>query len=267
MQDHDFGELPPLQALVSLRGRRAVVTGGGRGIGRAIAFRLAEAGAAVTIGDVDAERAAATAAAIARATGSQVAGTDMDVTDAASVAATAAGAVARFGGLDTWINNAGVLHSTGPLEDADEELWDEVVRVNLRGAFLGCREAARRFAGPGVIVNVSSITSLRATPASSAYVSTKSAIVGLTRAAAKDLGPRGIRVVAVAPGFVETPGTREVSATFGERGLDFDAMASANPLGRLAVPDDIGRAVLFCASDLATHVSGSLVVVDGGSTS
>ncbi|MET8992453.1 SDR family oxidoreductase, partial [Nonomuraea wenchangensis] len=136
-----------LAELVSLRGRRAVVTGGARGLGKAIAARLAEAGADLLIGDLDEEQAAAAAKELAERHGVHAVGAAMDVTDAAAVAAAADRAVAELGGLEIWVNNAGIFPAV-PLLEMTEETWDQVFAVNARGVFVGAREAARRMSAP-----------------------------------------------------------------------------------------------------------------------
>ena len=187
----------PFADLLSLAGRRAVVTGGARGLGRAIAARLAEAGASVLVGDRDAEGATAAAKAIASETGAETIGCHLDVTDSASVASCAALANDEFGGLDIWVNNAGIF-PTSPATEMSDEAWDAVIDVNLRGAFIGCREAARTMiaAGKGgVIVNIASTAGLRGTgPGVAHYVASKHGVTGLTKQLAIEFGPHGIRV-------------------------------------------------------------------------
>lgn len=247
-----------IQELVSLTGRRAVVTGGAKGLGAAIAGRLADAGAAVLVADLDDDAAAATAASIG---GSSV---HLDVADSASVAAVADAVVERLGGLDIWVNNAGVYPSRPVLEMTDEE-WDAVLDVNLRGTFLGCRESARRMVAAGhggVIVNLSSVAGLGGRgPRVPHYVASKHGVVGLTKQLALELGVHGIRVLAVAPSQIVTPGVEAAMARSATA-----AQPPTSPLGRVGEPDDVARVVLFCASDLASFMSGSTLVVDGGET-
>jgi NAD(P)-dependent dehydrogenase (short-subunit alcohol dehydrogenase family) len=252
----------PVAELLSLRGRRAVVTGGGRGLGRAIARRLAEAGASVLIGDVDAASAEATAAELSAEGGGTVVAAPLDVADPASVVAAVGAAVERLGGLDIWVNNAGVYPSKPVLEMSDAD-WDHVVRTNLGGTFAGAREAARHMVGAGhggVIVNVSSIAGLRGRGRGIPhYVASKHGIIGLTRQLALEFADAGIRVLAVAPTTIVTPGV--------EDGLGHPADLEeriAAPLGRAGQPDDVARVVLFCACDLSAFMTGSTVVVDGG---
>lgn len=252
----------PVSELASLRGRRAVVTGAARGLGRAIAARLAEAGASVVVADLDEEGAAATAADLAGRFPADVTAAPLDVTVPASVAALA-DAVDRRGGIDIWINNAGVFPSTPLLELGDDE-WERVLTINLRGTFLGCREAARSMVGRGrggVIVNLSSVAGLRGRSAGvSHYVASKHGVVGLTRQLAVELADHAIRVLAVAPTTIVTPG---VASAMGGSDADLEA-ALRRPLGRAGRPDDVARVVLFCASDLSLFMSGSTLVVDGG---
>ncbi|MFD0689644.1 SDR family NAD(P)-dependent oxidoreductase [Actinomadura fibrosa] len=258
----------PLADLLSLRGRRAVVTGGGRGLGRAIAARLAEAGADLVIGDIDEGSAAAVAADLAGRYGVRATGAAMDVADGKSVAAAADRSVSELGGLEIWVNNAGVFPSV-PLLEMSEDAWDEVFAVNARGVFLGAREAARCMAGAGgVIVNIVSTAGFRGSaPGLAAYVASKHAARGLTRELALELAPSGIRVLGVAPTYVPTEGNRLAAAAagFDLDDLPTDLMATG-PIGRGGVPDDIARVVLFCASDLSAFMTGSTLLADGGDT-
>lgn len=261
-----------LQQLVSLDGRVAVVTGAARGIGQAIARRLAEAGATVLIGDLDEAGAAATAEAIARDFGRPARGLALDVMDENAIVALADRAVSEFGRLDIWVNNAGIFPGS-PTVDLLADVWDKVQDVNLRGTFLGCREAARRMMAQtpkgGVIVNIASVSSYRGRPGLAAYVSSKAGVVGLTKSLGVELGKHDIRVLAVAPTGIATPGILERKAqSSGAELARIEALeksvGDALPLGRLGVPDDIARAVLFCASDLSMLMTGSTIAVDAG---
>ncbi|MFD8564761.1 SDR family NAD(P)-dependent oxidoreductase [Streptosporangium canum] len=259
----------PLAELVSLRGRRAVVTGGGRGLGKAIALRLAEAGADLLIGDIDEDLAMTAARQVAESHGVRAIGAAMDVTDAVAVAAVADRAVAELGGLDVWVNNAGIFPSV-PLLEMSEETWDKVFDVNARGVFVGAREAARRMSAAGtggVIVNIVSTAGFRGSaPGLAAYVGSKHAARGLTRELALELAPLGIRVLGVAPSFVPTEGNMMMAAAMmGDDVPPTDLMLNS-PISRVGVPDDIARVVLFCASDLSTFMTGSTLLADGGDT-
>ncbi|MGY0064312.1 SDR family NAD(P)-dependent oxidoreductase [Streptomyces sp. LZ34] len=265
----------PLAELVSLSGRHAVVTGAGRGLGRAIAERLVEAGADVLVADIERELAATVAEDLnARGQGRALAAL-LDVTDAGSVVAAADLAVREFGGVDIWVNNAGIFPSVPALEMSGTT-WDEVFAVNTRGVFLGSREAARRMSeagSGGVIVNVVSTAGFRGTaPGLAAYVASKHAARGLTRQLALEFAPFGIRVLGVAPTYVPTEGNMAAAAAAAsETAATADAgdiMPVMQPslLGRLGVPDDIARVVLFCASDLSAFMTGSTLLADAGET-
>jgi NAD(P)-dependent dehydrogenase (short-subunit alcohol dehydrogenase family) len=254
-----------LSDLISLTGQVAVVTGAARGIGAGIAVRLAQAGALVVLADLDGEAAVTLAKQLEEEHGRPMVGTAVDVADEASVVALGDLAAKRSGHLDIWINNAGIFPHTGPTVDADAALFERVLAVNVNGMFYGAREAARRMAAGGSIVNLASITGFAARAGLTAYSTSKHAVVGLTRNLAKDLAPRGIRVNAVAPGLIVTPGV--LSGSAGES-RSAAAMASrpTAPLGRHGVPDDVARVVLFLVSDLAAFVSGATIVIDGGDT-
>lgn len=254
--------------LISLKNRVAVVTGGARGIGFAVSRRLAEAGAAVIIGDVNGAGAREAAQHIA-ATGWQASGDYLDVTDRASVSALADRVVGRLGGIDIWVNNAGIVPSTPLLELSDAE-WEQVLAINLRGTFIGAQEAGRRMvkAGKGgVIVNIASLAAFSAYgPGFAHYTSSKHGVIGLTKSLAVELGPHNIRVLAVAPTLTDTPGLRAGLEAYKAVGLDnaMEMVAARAPLKRTAVPDDIARVVLFCVSDLAMLMTGSTLLVDAG---
>ncbi|HEY6452827.1 MAG TPA: SDR family NAD(P)-dependent oxidoreductase [Steroidobacteraceae bacterium] len=262
----------PIAQLISLAGRHAVITGGARGIGYAIARRLAEAGAQVLIGDKDAAAAAAAAANIASAFGVRAIARALDVADARSMAGLAEFADQSFGSLEIWVNNAGVYPARPLLETSDEE-WDFVNDTNLKGTFLGCREAGRRMAAAhaGVIINITSVSGYRGRATMAHYVASKHGVVGLSKALAMELGPKGVRVVAVSPALTETPGYQAAVTDEGD-GSDarrknqalHERIRSLVPLGRMGRPDDVARAVLFCASDLAAFVTATTVFADGG---
>jgi NAD(P)-dependent dehydrogenase (short-subunit alcohol dehydrogenase family) len=258
-----------LAELIRLDGKVAVVTGGARGLGKAISRRLAEAGAAVVIADLDVTGAEATAKDLAKVTGGTLVAQAVDVTDADSVAALGQGVVEELGGLDIWVNNAGIYPTTEVLE-MDTEEWDRVVGINLRGTFLGSREAAKRMVEQGrggVIINLSSTCGYRAFgPGLAHYTASKHAIRGLTKSLAIELGPHGIRALALAPTLIVTEGIAESRDEHEESGLAEaqDALLTAHPLRRLGVPDDVARVALFCASDLSLLMTGSTLSVDAG---
>jgi NAD(P)-dependent dehydrogenase (short-subunit alcohol dehydrogenase family) len=254
----------PVGELLSLTGRRAVVTGAARGIGAQIVRRLAEAGASVMATDIDAAAVEQVAADVVAAGGTAVAAR-LDIADTPGLAAVADRAVGELGGLEIWVNNAGIFPATGPAVDADDDFVDRMLQVNVRGTFAGAREAARRMVDGGVIVNITSTAGFKASAGISAYVASKHAVVGVTKALALELGPLGIRVLGVAPTIIDTPGVRDQLAPLAEAGVDVEARAAANPLGRMGVPDDVARVVLFLCSDMAAFMTGSTVAVDAGS--
>ena len=251
--------------LLSISGRGAVVTGGARGIGLAIAHRLAEAGADVLIADSDHDEATVAAARLTIVTGRRVIAAMADVTDSDSLARAADRAVTEFGGLHIWVNNAGIFPTTGPAIDASDEFVDRMLQVNVRGTFAGAREAARHMNSGGVIINLVSTAGYRPAVGISAYVASKHAVVGLTKNLAIELAARDIRVVGVAPGVIDTPGVQAQLAPLANAGLDVASRMSRTLLGRAGQPDDVARMVVVLSSDLAAWVTGEVVVVDAGS--
>lgn len=257
-----------LEDLISLRDRVAVVTGAAWGLGRATARRLAEAGAAVLIADLDEEKAAATASELAQEFGGKVLSVKMDASDPGAIIAAADMAVRELGSLDIWVNNAGVP-SHVPLFDLSVDEFDKVQAINLRGTFVGAREAASRMVAAGkggVIVNVASLAGVNGIAAGqAAYVASKHGVVGLTRQMAIELAPSDIRVLGVAPGVMLT----EKTMFLADAGKDMVAATGipgigGGRLGRHGSADDIARTILFCASDMAMFMTGSTLIVDGG---
>lgn len=251
-------DLPALTELIDLSGKRALVTGGSKGIGAACAQRLVEAGAHVTIADMD-PAGADTAAAM----GAEF--VPCDITDAEQLEA-AVDAAAGNDGLDILINNAGIYPTTGPVAKVTDEFVDHMLDVNVRAQFSATREAAARMPKGGAIVNMASIAALGGGANISAYSASKGAVVSLTQAHAHELGRQGIRVNAIAPGIIDTPGVQEQMEPLKQGGLDIEARIAANPVGLAGQPDHIARGVLFLVSDLAEFVNGHVLVIDGGST-
>lgn len=249
---------PQLDDLLDLTGRRALVTGSGRGIGRAIAVRLAEAGAIVTVADID-----PSAEEVADAIGGRF--VQCDITDPDRLVA-AVDAAAGPAALDICVNNAGIFPTTGPLQLVTDEFVHHMLDVNVRAQFSATREAASRMENGGSIINLASIAAFGGGANISAYAASKAAVVALTRAAAKELGPAGIRVNAVAPGIIDTPGVQAQMEPLRAGGLDIDRAIASNPVGIAGQPDHVARGVVFLASDLAAFVSGHVLVIDGGST-
>ena len=246
-----------IRELIDLTGRRAFVTGGGRGIGAAVAARLVEAGAEVTVGDID---PSADAAAVA--IGANFC--ECDITDPESLAAAIDRASGSDATLHILVNNAGIFPTTGPMLQATDEFVARMLDVNVRAHFSTAREAARRMPAGSAIVNLASIAGLGAGPYISAYAASKAAVMSLTRSFAHELGPQGIRVNAIAPGIIDTPGVHEQLAPLAASGVDVQARIAANPLGIAGSADHIARVALFLVSDLAAFVNGHVLVVDGG---
>ncbi|MGW4634419.1 3-oxoacyl-ACP reductase FabG [Nocardia sp. NPDC004415] len=244
--------------------RTAFVTGAARGIGAATAARLAADGCAVAVVDLDADAAVLTAGKINAAGGTAI-GVGCDVADETSVADAVARTVADLGTLDVLVNNAGVLRDNLLFKMSVED-WDTVMAVHLRGAFL-CSKAAQQHMvehGGGAIVNTSSVSAL-GNRGQANYAAAKAGIQGLTRTLAMELGPFGIRVNAVAPGFIATEMTAATAARIGVSAEELQAKTAAiTPLRRVGTPEDIANVVAFLASDDAGFVTGQTVYVDGG---
>lgn len=257
--------------LVSLAGRTAVITGGGRGLGKAIADRFAEAGANVVVADRDLDLAKAAAADLSSRFSSRNLAVHMDVSNSETIAEASKLAAEEFGHIDIWVNNAGIFPCIR-LEDMTDDVWDSVLSVNARGVFAGAREAARYMRAAdrgGVIVNIASTAGFGGVaPGLAAYVASKHAVCGLTKQLAMELAPAAIRVLGVAPTYCVTEGNilaaKEMSG--GTVGAEEIAAMISSKLGRVGVPDDVARAVLFCASDMSIYMTGSTLLVDAGET-
>ncbi|WP_289016136.1 glucose 1-dehydrogenase [uncultured Methylobacterium sp.] len=248
-----------MQDLFDLGGRHALVTGASSGLGRHFAGTLARAGARVSLCARRADALADTVAAV-EAAGGQAHAVVMDVTERASVSAAFAAAQARFGAVDVLVNNAGIA-APGPALDLAESDWDAVIDTNLKGVFLAAQEAARRMAaaGGGSIVNIASILGLRVTGGVSAYAASKAGVIQLTRSLALEWARHGVRVNAIAPGYVET----EMNAGFFETEAG-QAMIRRVPQRRLGRAHELDGALLLLASEAGSYMTGAVVAVDGG---
>src|SRR5437868_11030164 len=250
-------------------GKVALVTGGGNGIGRATSAAFARHGAKVVVVDRDGAGAEATAG-IIRQNGGDAIAVSADVTKAADVKAYVTMAIERYGRIDCFFNNAGIEGKVAPTAEYDEAMFDAVIAVNLKGVFLGLRHVLPEMIrqGSGAVVNTASVAGLVATPGMSAYVASKHAVIGLTKAAAGEVARSGVRVNAVCPGPIDT---RMIHSLEGQLNPADPASVGARyqaalPIGRYGTAEEVANVVLFLCSDLAGNVTGAQYVVDGGRT-
>jgi NAD(P)-dependent dehydrogenase (short-subunit alcohol dehydrogenase family) len=241
----------------------ALVTGGGSGIGRATALLLAGRGASVLVADIDGANAESVAKEIS-GSGGTASGMGVDVTDEAQVADMVAAAVSAYGGLTIAVNNAGTSGTFGSTADVATDEWRRVIELNLNGVFFCMRAEIPAIlnSGGGSIVNTSSGAGLMGFAGLPAYVASKHGVIGLTRAAALEYSPKGIRINAVCPGTVRTP----MLETFTGDEATLQAMGRAMPIKRLATPEEIGEAIVWLASPAASYVTGTALAVDGGAS-
>jgi 3-oxoacyl-[acyl-carrier protein] reductase len=244
-----------------LKGKVAVVTGASKGIGAAIAKSLGTAGAAVTVNYASGREGAERVVAAIKAEGGKAIAVQADVAKAADVRRLFAETKKAFGRLDVLVNNAGIYRFQ-PLDDITEDEFHSLFNTNVLGTILATKEAAKHFdASGGSVINISSVASEEAVPTASVYSATKSAVDAVTRVLAAELGPRKIRVNAIAPGGVETEGTHAA----GVIGSDFEKqMVARTALGRLGQPDDVARVAVFLASDDAAWLTGERLAASGG---
>ncbi|ERL04572.1 3-oxoacyl-[acyl-carrier-protein] reductase [Mitsuokella sp. oral taxon 131] len=242
-----------------LDGKAALVTGASRGIGRAVALRLAKEGAKVVVNYAGNAKAAEETKAAVEAAGSEAVCVRADVANADEVAALFDAAVKAFGTVDILVNNAGITRD-GLLMRMKDEDFDAVLATNLRGVYL-CTKAASKIMmkkRSGRIVNMTSVVGLMGNVGQTNYAAAKAGILGFSKSAAKELAARGITVNMVAPGFIETDMTAVLSDKVREQ------LVGAIPLGRMGEPEDVANAVLFLVSDAAAYITGQVVNVDGG---
>lgn len=244
---------------MALIGRVALITGAGRGIGRAVALALAADGADVALASYTARNAESAAAEVREKTGRRALAVQADVGVAADVERLFAQAIDAFGRVDILVNNAGVTRDNLILRMSEED-WDAVLDTNLKGAFLCTRAASRIMLRQksGKIINITSVMGLVGNAGQANYAASKAGLIGLTKSSAKELGSRGITVNAVAPGFIQTDMTDALSAEIREQ------VKKQIPLARLGVPEDVARVVRFLASDEAAYITGQVIRVDGG---
>lgn len=244
-------------------GRVAIVTGAAGGFGAEVSRRLAEEGATVVMVDRDGPAIAAAAATVERA---DAIAADVRVT--ADVERYVADTVARHGTVDLFFNNAGIEGRMAPMTEMTDEDFDSVIAVNVRGVFLGLREVLRvmKAKGSGAVVNTASMAAVRGAPTFAPYVTSKHAVMGLTRCAALEGAPHGIRVNAVAPGYIDTRMLRDLAAQTDpdDPAGALGGFGAAVPLGRNGTAAEVAALTLWLLSDEAAYVTGSLHLVDGG---
>ncbi len=242
--------------------KTVLVTGAGSGIGRAVALAFAHEGAAVMVGDVD-ETAARETVALIESGGGKAAYRCCDVSKSSDVEGMVEGAVETFGHLDYACNIAGIHNlERESLVEVDEGSWDEIIATNLKGVFLCMKYEIRAMLaqGHGVIVNMASVAGLLAEPGCYAYVASKHGVLGLTKTAAFDYAKQGIRINAVCPAAVETPGLLRSPEEF------LQQLRETTPVGRIGKPEEVAATVLWLCSDLAGFITGAGIVIDGGVT-
>ena len=241
-----------------LEGKVAVVTGAARGIGRAIAEELAKSGADLALCDLKAEWLEETAEAV-RAIGRKVDCFSVDVSDSSAVNGTVASIIEKCGKIDVVVNNAGITKDTFLMRMSDED-WDSVLSVNLRGTFLFTRAVSKPMmkARSGAIVNIASIIGLIGNAGQCNYAASKAGVIALTKSTAKELASRGIRINAVAPGFIETKMTEVLPDDVREK------MMGNIPMKRFGSPEDVAKVVVFLASEAASYMTGQVLTISGG---
>ena len=254
--------------LFDLRGMGAVVTGGAVGIGKGIARRLAEAGAGVLVADLNSAAAADTATELAEA-GYQASPLGADVARPADAERLVQTCVERFGNLKVLVNNAGI-YPFSRAETMSEKDWDRVLDVNLKGAFFCAQAAAKamKASGGGAVVNIASIDALHPSGNLVHYDASKGGLLMLTRSLAREWAADGIRVNAILPGAIATPGTASQNQHIDATGVSIEEVlktfTARIPMARMGEADDIGKVALFLASDASSYMTGAHVVVDGG---
>ncbi len=243
----------------SLEGRVAVVTGGARGIGRAIVEKLAALGANVVIADMLLDLADKSAQEIAAQTGRKIIAMNVNVTDGKSAAELIDKTLQEFGKVDILVNNAGITRDTLILR-MDEADWDAVLNVNLKGVFNCAKAVVRPMMKQryGRIVNISSVSGQAGQAGQTNYSASKAGVIGFTKALAREVASRQITVNAVAPGFIPTALTNELSDDLK------NSILSATPAGRMGKPEEVAAAVAFLASEEAAYINGQVLAVDGG---
>jgi len=244
---------------MNLSNRVAIVTGSGRGIGRAIALKLAEVGATVVVNDIGEASPVDSVVEEIKTTGGQSLAVLADVSKSPDVARLVETTVSTFGKVDILVNNAGITRDQLIMRMSDEE-WDKVLSVNLRSVFLCTRAVVRHMLRQrwGRIISIASIVGLVGNPGQANYASAKAGIIGFTRTIAKEVAARGITANAIAPGFIDTEMTQRLEEDWKQQ------LKKQIPLGYLGSPRDVAEAVAFLASEEARYITGQVLNVDGG---
>jgi dehydrogenase/reductase SDR family member 4 len=244
-----------------LDGRVALVTGGSRGIGRAVALALAQAGADVVVAARKAQDLDSVAEEV-RSLGRRGLAVPAHLARRADIDRLFGSTLEAFGRLDVLVNNAATNPVFGPLADIEEDAWDRIMALNVKGYLLAAQRAARAMAplGRGVIINMASTAGLRASPGLGAYSVSKAAVIMLTRVLGRELGPLGIRVNGIAPALIET----RFSEALWKNPEILDGYLKSTPLGRAGQPEEVGGAVVYLCSDAASYVTGQTLLLDGG---
>ena len=235
-----------------------IITGGGSGIGRETGILFAKEGAKVVVGDVN-EKAGTETVDIIKKAGGEAFFARLDVSNREQAKQVVKDTVAKYGRLDILINNAGIIQDALVVKMTEEQ-WDKVININLKGPFNCIQAVVEQMItqGSGVILNISSIVALYGNVGQTNYAATKAGLVGMTKTLAKELGKKGIRVNAVAPGFIYTPMTMAMPEKI------LEMMKEKTPLKRLGTPADIANTLLFLSSDDASFINGAVISVDGG---
>lgn len=244
-----------------LGNKTAIITGGASGIGRAAALRFAREGAQVVIGDINVDGGRATAELIEKHGGRAIF-TELNVSDSKQMKELISVTVETYGKLDILFNNAGIGNPNVKSVDLDEEDWDQIIDINLKGVFLGIKHAVPEMmkAGGGAIINTSSLLGIKGQKYLAAYNASKAGVILLTKNAALEYGKHHIRVNAIAPGVIDT----QIIEGWKNDERKWPIISKANALGRIGTPEEVANAVLFLASDEASFITGATLSVDGG---